>query len=80
MVYGQIKYLNAVPGYAVNLLMQTSPFYHTDLKDSLEGIVTKEKPETGGLLGKVFADKSKILKATVKALFNEVTLREKMNL
>ena len=31
-------------------------------------------------IGKVFADKSKTLKATVKALFNEVTLREKMNL
>ncbi|MHC4307622.1 MAG: hypothetical protein ACYSR7_03245 [Planctomycetota bacterium] len=80
MEYKESQFTNALPGYSENSVLKPMLFYHSDLQDSLESIVTKEKPETSGLLGKVFADKSKTQKATVKALFNEVTLREKMNL
>jgi len=52
-------------------------FYHTDLKNTLENIVFKEIPDNKkGLLSKVFSDKSKTLKATVKALLNEIKLRK----
>ena len=44
------------------------PFYHTDLKNTLENIVLKEKPDKGkNILEKVFTDKSKTQKAAVPA-------------
>ncbi|MFC1551321.1 hypothetical protein ACFL6P_02025 [Candidatus Latescibacterota bacterium] len=54
------------------------PFCHTDLKNSLENIVITDKPEKG-VLEKVFSDKSKSLKTTVKSLLNEIKLREKLD-
>jgi len=81
MEYKQSQYLNAVPAYFENSELKAAPFYHSDLKYSLESIVSREEPARNtGLLGKVFSDKTKTLKATIKALFNEVMLREKMNL
>ncbi|MFC1692005.1 hypothetical protein ACFL1R_00695 [Candidatus Latescibacterota bacterium] len=55
------------------------PFYHTDLKNTLETIVSKEKPEKIRLVEKLFSDKSKTSKATVKALLNEIELRENLD-
>ncbi len=56
------------------------PFYHTNLKDTLENIVFKDKPEKDtNLLDKLFFDKSKTSKATFKALLNEIELRENLD-
>lgn len=63
-----------------NSELKLKPFYHTDLKNNLEGIVFKAEPEKEkGILEKVFSDKSKTLKATVKALLSEIELRETLN-
>ena len=76
----QTRYSNAIPGYLENSALKLKPFYHTDLKNSLEDIVFKVQPEKEkSLLGKVFSDKSKTLKATVKALLNEIELRESLD-
>ena len=81
MEYNESQYSNALPGYSEPSVLKPMLFYHSDLKDSLESIVSTEEPATNdGLIGKIFSDKTKTLKATVKALFNEVMLREKMNL
>ena len=41
-----------------NSELKLKPFYHTDLKNNLEGIVFKEAPEQEkGILEKVFSDK-----------------------
>lgn len=58
----------------------SKPFYHSDLKNTLEGIVFKETPEKQqGILEKMFSDKGKTLKGTVKALLNEIKLRETLD-
>ncbi|HDY90224.1 MAG TPA: hypothetical protein ENH82_19155 [bacterium] len=54
------------------------PFYHTDLRNTLKNIVFTDKPEKG-ILEKVFSDKSKTLKTTVKSLLNEIELRENID-
>jgi hypothetical protein len=80
MEYKKSEYVNALPNYLENSYLQIKPFYHTDLKYSLEKTVLMEEPEREtGLLERVFSDKSKNLKATIKALFNEILLREKLN-
>jgi hypothetical protein len=56
------------------------PFYQTDLKKTLEGIMfSTESQKEKGILERLFFDKSKTQKATVKALLQEVELREKLN-
>ena len=76
----QTRYSNAVPSYLENSVSKSKPFYHTDLKNSLEGIVFKVQPEKEkGLLEKLFSDKSRTLKATVKALLDEIELRESLD-
>ena len=78
MEYNNSQYLNAVPGYLENSVSR--PFYHSDLKNTLEGIVFKPQPEKqDGILEKVFSDKGKTLKGTVKALLNEIQLRESLD-
>lgn len=59
---------------------QEKPFYHSDLENTLEGIVF-EQPSDGatGALERIFSDKTKTLKAGVKALLDEIALREKLN-
>ncbi|UCH11901.1 MAG: hypothetical protein JSW18_03510 [Candidatus Omnitrophota bacterium] len=60
--------------------MKPRRFYHTGFEHSLENILSKEEPEKErGVLDKVFSDKNKTLKATIKALFNEVMLRENLD-
>ena len=60
--------------------LKPKAFYHSDLKESLEHIVYKEETHNGkDLLDKMFFDKTKNLKATIKALFNEILLREKID-
>jgi len=61
---------------SVNSENKLKPFYHTDLKSTLENIVFKEKPEKEkSIIDKIFSDKSKTLKTTVKSLLNEIELR-----
>ena len=56
------------------------PFYHTDIKSTLENILFTEKQDSGkGILEKVFSDKTKTLKTTVKSLLNEIELRENLD-
>ena len=74
-------YSRAFPGYLKNQQLSLTPFYHADLRTSLEGILFREKPEKEkGLLEKLFSDKTKTLKATVKALLDEIKLRENLNI
>lgn len=78
MEYKTSQYSNVFPGYLENSVSR--PFYHTDLKNCLEGVVLKPQPEKqNNLLEKVFSDKSKTQKGTVKALLNEIQLRETLD-
>jgi len=57
------------------------PFFHTDVRASLENIVDREEPKhEEGVFERVFSGKGKSLKATLKALSNEIILREKLDL
>ena len=57
------------------------PFFHSNFKNSLEGLTLEtETKENTGLLRNLFADKTKSLKATVKALLDEIKLREELNI
>ncbi len=74
----QIKYLNAVPSYLES--QPPKPFYHADLKKNLEGVVLDLQPmKDKGILERLFSDKTKTLKSTVKALLTEIELRENLN-
>ena len=74
------QYPDVFPGYLENSALKPRPFYHTGFEDSLEQVVFREEPEKDrGVLGRVFSDKSKTLKATIKALFNEIVLRERLD-
>lgn len=56
-------------------------FYHSDLKSSLENVLLKESDrKSKGTLEKLFSTKTQTLKAIVKALLNEINLREKLDL
>jgi hypothetical protein len=67
-------------GYLDNSLLKPRSFYQTGIEESLENIVLKEEPlKERGIVEKVFSDKGKTLKATIKALFNEILLRERLN-
>jgi len=78
--YCKSSYRNTLPGYLENQVSKLTPFYHTDLKDSLEKIVIKDEPvKEEGMLERVFSDKGKNLKATIKALFKEIQLRERLD-
>ncbi len=80
MEYTNSNYISIVPGYLQNQATNPRHFYHSEFEDGLEKIVLKEEPETEpGILGKVFSDRKKNLKATVKALFGEIALRERLN-
>ncbi len=67
-------------GYLDDSLLKPRPFYETGIEESLENIVLKEEPQIErGIVDKVFSDKGRTLKATIKALFNEILLRERLN-
>lgn len=74
------EYRSIMPSYLGNSVLQPRPFYHTGMEQGLEKIVFDETPEIKkDDIGKVFSDKSRILKSTVKALFNEIMLREQLD-
>jgi len=80
MEYTRNNYVNVMPSYLENSVSNPRHFYHTGFEDSLENIVLKEDTKTEtGILESVFSDKRKNLKATVKALFNEIKLRERLD-
>lgn len=66
-------------GYFDNSVLKPRPFYHTGMEESLEHIVLNEEPEKKDAVDKVFSDKGRTLKATIKALFNEILLRERLD-
>ena len=71
-------YLNKLPKKSGTIELKLRPFYHTDLKNTLENIIFNENPKKG-ILDKVFSDKSKTLKTTVTSLLREIQLREKLD-
>lgn len=76
----QYHYGSAIPSYLDNSLLKPRNFYETGLEESLEKIVMYDEPEQGrGLVDRVFSDKNRTLKATIKALFSEVLTREHLN-
>lgn len=78
MGYEIKKYSNAVPSYLENYAAR--PFYHSELKSSLEGIAFQDSDQKNkNPLEKIFTDKSKTLKAGVKALLQEIELRESLD-
>jgi hypothetical protein len=80
MAYKISEYPSVLPGYLENTELKTRIFYHTDLRENLEDILLKQGSEKEeGMLEKVFSDKSKTLKATVKALLTDIELRERLN-
>jgi len=80
MEYKISEYANIMLGYREDSILKPRPFYHTGIEESLENIVLKEEPETKkDAVDKVFSDKGRTLKATVKALFNEIMLRERLD-
>jgi hypothetical protein len=81
-IYKPIKYEKEsnLIGYLDNSLLKPRNFYHTGFEESLENIILKDESEKErGIVDKVFSDKTKTLKATVKALFNELLLRRTLN-
>jgi len=78
MRYEIKKYSNAVPSYLENYVAK--PFYNANLKTNLEGIAFQDsKQEEKSALEKMFIDRSKTLKAGVKALLEEIELRESLD-
>lgn len=76
----QDHYRSAIPSYLDNPVLKPRNFYETGLEESLEKIVLHDEPEVErGLVDRVFSDKNRTLKATIKALFNEVLTREHLN-
>ncbi|HEB41834.1 MAG TPA: hypothetical protein ENI08_02320 [Candidatus Dependentiae bacterium] len=74
------EFMYVLPNNFENTEIKLRPFSHTDLKNTLEDIVFKDKPEKDtNLLDKLFFDKSKTSKASVKALLNEIELRESLD-
>src|SRR3990167_6452145 len=61
-------------------VLKPRPFYHTGFEESLERIVLNEEPQIErSIVDKVFSDKGRTLKASVKAFFNEILIRERLN-
>jgi len=70
-----------LPGDLEESVLQLKPFYHTDLRNNLENIAFETN--TGrkqSALERIFLSKTKILKASVKALLQEIELRENLDL
>lgn len=56
------------------------PFYHSDLGKTLEGIVFEKPSEKKATaLERIFSDKTRTLKAGVKALLDEIETREALD-
>lgn len=74
MEYGNVaeKYQDLLPGYFNNQEIEV----YSEIENNLEQIIGQRKQQT---LDMLFSDKSKTLKATVKELLNEISLRKKLN-
>ena len=80
MEYKLPNYAGAFPSYLENSVLRPRDYYHTGIEEGLEKIVLNEEPEMErGVVDKVFSDKGRTLKATVKAFFNEILTRERLN-
>ncbi len=56
------------------------PIYHSDLNNTLEGIVFEKASDKGtSALERIFSDKTRTLKASVKALLDEIETRENLD-
>ena len=72
------QYSNTFPSYLENSV--SGPFYHTTIKNDLEGISIDKTPKNEkGFLERLITDKGKSQKATVKALLKEIELRETLD-
>lgn len=66
--------------YLDDSLLKPRHFYKTGLEETLEGVVAEKAPASEeGFLERVLEQKALGFKASVKALFNELTAREKLN-
>jgi hypothetical protein len=80
MEYTKDNYIDVMPGYLGNPALAHRNLYHSESDDGLESIILKPHPERElDMLGKLFSDRKKNLKATVKTLFGEIELRERLN-
>lgn len=80
MEYKNPKYLSILPGYLENSAFDLKPLYSIELKNTLENIISNSEPERDeGVLEKVFSDKTKTLKSTIKAIINEIALRKTLD-
>ena len=80
MEYKNLSYNNVLPSYLDNPLLKPMHLYETGLDQSLEKIVMDDEPEKEkDLVDKVFSDKSRILKTTVKVFFNEILTRKRLD-
>jgi len=76
----QTHYRSAFPSYLDNSLLKPRNFYQTGIEESLEKIVLNDEPDPErGMIDRVFSDKSRTLKATIKAVFNEILTRERLD-
>ena len=74
-----VRYPNVVPNYSGNPEKTASPFFHNELKNSLERVISNPEIEKSSLLEDMFSDKAKTLKASVNAILEEIKLRENLN-
>jgi hypothetical protein len=80
MTYEIVESPNESQFYVNVSALNPKAFYHTDLRGSLEKIIANEEQENKkDILGTVFTDKTKNLKSTIRALFQEIQLREKLD-
>ena len=74
-------YLYEISNDLENAESKLKPFYHTNFRESLEKVVFKEKPEIkSGLVEKIFSNKTQTLHSTIKALLDEIKLREELDI
>ena len=80
MEYKNLIYGSVMPFYSQESALKPRNIYDTGIEESLEKIVLHDEPDPGrGMVDRVFSDKSRTLKATIKALFNEITIRERLD-
>jgi len=80
MEYKNLTYNNVLPSYLDNPLLKPMHLYETGLDQSLEKIVMDDEPEIEkDLVDKVFSNKGRILKTTVKVFFNEILARKRLD-
>jgi len=80
MEYKNLSYNNVLPSYLDNPLLKPMHLYEIGLEQSLEKIVMDDEPEKEkDLVDKVFSNKGRILKTTVKVFFNEILARKRLD-